>query len=429
MHKLLGKYISKILKPIIIYAVCLGCSGIAIGQNTHTKDTTKALISYNKTAGSQITNDTIERHTEEAPLDIGKNRGLFILSPDHLMQMRILGSVRGLFTYTDQELKNDLSFNPYETPTNNSPITPNFYAGLTETRLGFEVTRRTKKMGDVFIRIEADFANSVNSFRIRHAYGMSKRFLIGQTWSLFSNISTNPPIVSFSGQVGTISIRTPQIRYFRHINHKMSWYVGLEYSTPDFFIPDSVKVTLLQVIPDFTARIDYISDVLHLQFSGIITSVSSRDSSNNISYAFGFGGSLSGKFTFIEKNRIHFSISSGNAISHFLAIFGGKQEDAAYNSATQKIEGLVSTSGFLAYGRELPFDISANISLGMAAITNKVYQPDNAYSYSYSAMLNVFWQPADGARLGLEYAYGKRVDKGGNNGNANRLSMLLYYDF
>jgi hypothetical protein len=160
--------------------------------------------------------DTIHSDTtkiiEDAPLDIGQDRGLFILTPDQKMQLRILGSVRYLAVYDNVNFNSKNLFNTFFIPT---PATgdkiPNYYNGLSQTRLGFEITRRTEK-GNVFIRLETDFAGA-NGFRIRHAYGQINRILVGQTWSLFSHINALPSTVDFAGPTGSLHARTPQIRY------------------------------------------------------------------------------------------------------------------------------------------------------------------------------------------------------------------------
>jgi len=76
-----------------------------------------------------------------------------------------------------------------------------------------------------------------------------------------------------------------------------------------------------------------------------------------------------------------------------------------------------------------PKSFSSTLSVGLAAITNRDFQPDDAYSYSYNALINVFWQPVEGARLGIEYASGERWNKNGERGRATRFSILMYYDF
>jgi hypothetical protein len=228
-------------------------------DKTVKSDSNFVQIEYGKTEEEGFEHDTISQYQDVYPLDIASDRGLFILSPDRMMQMRILGSVRVLMNYGDQAMPEKLTFNPYEIPMRTGNQTPNFYADLRLTRLGFEVTRRTRKMGDLFIRIETDFAGS-NGFRIRHAYGQLGSVLIGQTWTLFSNASYLAPTVSRDGAAGSSVFFTPQVRYSHVINNTLNWQASIEYSTPSIDVPDSINANLVQVIPDLIGRINYKKD-------------------------------------------------------------------------------------------------------------------------------------------------------------------------
>lgn len=408
---------------------CLAFVSPIVAQENEKVDSAKVQVAYHEPLDTQVSKDSLDIQTDVSPLDIGSDRGIFILSSDKMMQLRILGSVRALLNYSSQELQKTGTFNPYEIPTNTNGFSPNFYADLNQTRIGFEVTRRTKRLGDIFIRIETDFLSSSNTLRIRHAYGQSGKFLFGQTWSLFSNVSFTPATVSTDGPVGSSFLRTPQIRYTGKIKEIVGFSVAIEYSTPDFEIPDSVDGTLLQVIPDFTGRFTYRVGSLSLQGSGVITTMSGRDNQGNIHYSFGLGGSISGKLNINEKENLLFSFTTGRAISHFLDAFNGKLVDASYNPDTQKFKATVSTAGYVSYSRDWKYDISSSISAGVGSLQVRDYQADNSFHWGYNLLANAFWQPVDGARVGAEFAYGQRFNKYGSRGMASRVSMLLYYDF
>ena len=227
-----------------------------------------------KTIVTSLASDTLQSDTlkiiEDAPLDIAQNRGLFIVTPDKKMQLRILGSVRYLVVFDNINLpsKNDLNTSQIPTPSSGQKI-PNYYNGLDQSRLGFEITRSTPN-GNVFIRLETDFAGS-NGFRIRHAYGQMNRFLLGQTWSLFSHINALPSMVDFSGPTGSVVVRTPQIRYSSaNLIGKMNFAFGLEYFPPDLDIPDSLQIEAFQLIPDITVRADRTFDWGSAQLSGTL---------------------------------------------------------------------------------------------------------------------------------------------------------------
>ncbi len=374
--------------------------------------------------------DTIkETPNDFSPLDIGSNRGIFILSANKLLQLRILGSVRANFHYSDDDLEGKETFNPFDIPTASSFNTPIYYAGYSQTRLGFEITRRTMTRGDIFVRLEGDFNSSSGGFRVRHAYGEIGRFLVGMTWSLTNNVGYQPAMVSSDGAVGSIGLRTPQIRYSHKFSDKMGYSLGLEYSKPQIQIPDSIGASAIQVIPDLMARLTYNSDRLSLRFSGAFTTISGRVFNNTIEYAPGYLASLAGIISSVKGGNLYFSFSAGHATSHFMDTFNGKSQDLVYNSDQRSFVPLDYWAGYISYSHDLPQNFSASLSLGYSDIDNKDFQLDRNFNNSYNTLLNLFWDPAEGARLGLEYAHGKRVDKGDDSGYSNRISLLMYYDF
>lgn len=401
--------------------------------NVTRKDTTKARVNFNATDSSDSTafaKDTIKDvHEDMSALDIGSTRGIFILSSNRMLQLRISGSVRANFNYSDQDLTDFNTFNPYYIPTDIEVQSPNFYAGIEQTRLSFEITRRGQK-NDIFIRIEGDFKNNSTSFRIRHAYGQIGPLLIGKTWSLMNNVSYQPAMVSMDAAAGGSGLRTPQIRYTKSFdNKKMQWSGAIEYSSPSIAIPDSVNASLLQVIPDISGRYSHFTDFVSFRVAVVITTLSGRVNSGDISYSFGYFASFSGRMKLNEKSQLYLTYNLGRATSHLLDLFSGNNEDLVFNPNTNSFESLVTNSGFLAYNHDLPKNFSTSLAFGIASISNKDFQPDDAYSYSYNTLLNLFWTPIDGARLGIEYAFGQRFDHVDIRGGAYRISMLMYYDF
>ena len=169
------------------------------------QDTSKTITSTNVPA-EQFKADSLVQE-EFSPLDIGKDRGLYILTTDGKMQLRILGSVRYSVLYDMVEIPVKKTFNTYFIPTgDNNVIVPNYYNSLNETRFGFEITRILEAQ-NVFVRLETDFNGSQGQFRIRHAYGQIGNFLVGQTWSLFSNVSSSPTMVNLDGPTGSVTLR------------------------------------------------------------------------------------------------------------------------------------------------------------------------------------------------------------------------------
>lgn len=424
----LRKYI--IYSKVILLFICVFYSKHAYNQERtdYNLDSAKVIISTLDSAQIMI-QDTVDRKSENSPLDIGQDRGLYILADEGKLQMRILGSVRFSAFYDNKNLSDKNSFNTYTIPTGNENNTiSNYYNSLSFSRIGYEITRKISDH-DFFIRIESDFAGPNNNYRIRHAYGQYGNFLIGQTWSLLTNVSSLPSTVDPTSADGSINIRTPQIRYSKQISKKLKGFVALEYSLPDLISPDSVNITFVQTIPNVTAKINGTGNLGLLQLSGIIAPITGIDADGNKNTSFGYGVSLSGTFDIYRTDQLFFQGTYGNSIAHFLNPFRNNGQDMAYDPGTSKFSGLDVAGGFLSYGHLWPKGVSSYLSVGIASITNRSFQPGSDFSYSYSISGNSFWKIVQGLRIGLEYMYGERFNIDGSSGSASRIWALFYYDF
>ena len=299
--------------------------GISIAQGNKSDQVNK-IMSLN--VGDTIHSDTT-KIIEDAPLDIGQDRGLFIVTPDQKMQLRILGSVRYLAVYDNANFKDKNSFNSFFIPT---PATgdkiPNYYNGLSQTRLGFEITRSTEK-GNVLIRLETDFAGA-NGFRIRHAYGQINRVLLGQTWSLFSHVSALPSTVDFAGPTGSIVTKTPQIRYSApKLIGETNFAFALEYLPPDLNIPDSLHIEAFQLIPNITVRADRSFSWGSAQVSGILP-VLSGIYKDQLELIPGWGISASCVVNVWAKGKWYIQGVGGKAISKYFTDLAGNGFDIQF---------------------------------------------------------------------------------------------------
>lgn len=394
-------------------------------------DSTRTVISVDN-QNQQFELDSIGKK-ENYALDIGLDRGLFIVTSDGKMQMRILGSVRFLLINDFVNFPIKKSFKTYYIPTGEEKINfPNSYYGtLNPSRFGFEITRKLKSNKNIFIRLEMDFNGGDNGkFRIRHAYGQFNRFIFGQTWSLFSNVTALPSTVNSDGPTGSVTLRTPQVRYYGGNRRGTRWAVALEYAREDLNLEafDTIGLSTVQMIPDITARFEREGVFGAVQLSGVLTTLTFLDSANSITNKVGGGVSLSGTIDF-ASSQILYQFTYGAYITHFISTFDGIGKDAVYNPTTGEIEPLISLGGYLAYDFNWLKVLSTNVAVGLADLSNSSFQPDFAYDISMSAGINTFWQITEGAKLGLEYMYGQRWNKDGQSGGASRIGTLFYYDF
>lgn len=384
-------------------------------------------------ASSETSLDSLNRDTtkiiEDAALDIGQDRGLFIVTPDQKMQLRILGSVRFLVVYDDRDLLSKNNMNTYQIDVvDPGQRIPNYYNGLDQSRLGFEITRKTE-LGNVFGRLEMDFVG-INGFRIRHAYAQYRQFLFGQTWSLFSQIKTVPATVGFGGPTGSISVRTPQIRYTSgNVIRRSILSLGLEYFKPDIFIPDTVQGKTFQAFPDITARIEKPVDWGSLFVSAIVPILSGKSGEGEFVYRPGWGVSLSAAVDSWAAGKWYFHAAGGQAIARFFNDFSGQGLDLIFNPETNESFLPYSFGSYLTYEHRWTERGFSNFTYGLIMLQEESFMPANSYNRGNTFRVNTFWTIVEGSRVGMEYIHAVRKNIDNNLGRANRVNLLFYYDF
>jgi len=378
---------------------------------------------------TSIDKDTIiieDIHPQDSPED----RGFLITSEDRKSQLIIRGSIRINSIYDFNGLQNHDNFDTYAIPVGEANISdPRFLLNATQTRFGIEATRETG-IGNVYMRIESDFLGNPNYFRLRHAFGRMKYFLIGQTWSTFGDVNSVPSTVDIDGPNSSISQRTIQIRYMNDISDDFRWAVSVESPDPEISIPDSIQSEpVFQSFPDIVSRISKSGDWGHIQLAGIVRSITTKDKKNETQILGGYGGLLSGKINLFWKNRIQFQFVGGRAIARFIEAITGRGLDVIYNQNTGNFEVVTSYGGFLSYGHYWKPTLYSYLTIGLTKVINKDFQPGDAFSVSNYLSINIFWSRTDGIRTGLEYSWGRRENKNRKSGNANRISFIVYYDF
>ncbi len=410
------------LLSIMISTPRVSCQDSPAGQDT-VKIKTGARVGTDpfKTDSSII--------KEKAPLDIADDRGLFIVSHDKQLQLRIMGSIRYLAVFDDKDLGSKNTLNSSEIPTGESNRRfPNYYNGLDQTRFAFEVDRKTTK-GDVFVKLEMDFAGS-NGLRIRHAYGQYRNFIGGQTWSLFSQVESRPQVIDNVGPTGAITVRNPQIRYsVKNIFNYTTLSLGLEYLTPAFLQESYDSIKASNLLPDITARIDLKLDWAIFQLTGILPILTGENQAEKIVTKAGWGFSFSTKMQLWGSGKLFIQAAGGRGITRYFHDLKSAGYDALINPSNSEAYLPLSFGGYITYEQRWLPNLFSNLSYGYTQLENPSFAPENVFSDGSSIFFHSFYDVAAGARIGIGYAHGLRHDKNQDYGNANRLNLLLYYDF
>lgn len=385
-------------------------------------------VSSDTTLSAADTIRAMEAHPQDSPVD----RGFLIRTSDGSAELRVLGSIRLTAVYDFNGLQNTSFFNTYAIPVGDANVSERrFRMTAEETRLGLEVTRKTD-LGDIFVKVETDFLGESGTLRLRHAYGTFVQFLFGQTWSTFGDVNSLPLTVDLDGPNSSVSVRTVQIRYSGRIDSALTWGAAVESPGLEATIPDSLGIEpSFQSFPDFIARIRQDGRWGHVQLAGVLRSITVRDTSGELDALAGIGFLLSGRFRLggDTPHRILYQLVAGKGISRFITALSGEGLDLVYNPATQSVDLTSSVGTYVSYARQWSPSLLSYFTAGWISLGNIQDRPDDAFKQSSYVSGNLFWDPSPGLRIGGEYAWGRRMNKDGQTGTANRLSLILRYDF
>lgn len=417
----------------ILTIIILGLPVVGKAQSDITKNEKDKIL------GMAINQDEVSLTTESDslqeqdihPQDSPENKGFLIVTTDGRSSLRIRGSIRINGIYDLNGLQSRSSFSTAEIPVGDDNVyEPRFSLFANQTRFGIEATKYMSKIGNVDMRIEGDFLENRNSFRLRHAYGKNDNFLVGQTWSTFSDVASLPQTVDLDGPNSACAARTIQLRYTKPFLESYIFSLAFESPFTEIVTPDSINLKPAhQVTPDIVGRLRKVEPWGHIQAATILRRINVRDTANEIKSLFGYGALLSGRVKLTEKNDLRFQAVYGHAITRFIEALSNSGVDLVFNPGTSEFDPVISYGGYVSVSQEWLPNVVSFFTAGTVNVTERSYYSDEAFKTSYYFSGNIFWNLMLGAKFGFEYSHGQRKNKDNQTGNANRFSFLFYYDF
>ena len=303
----------------------------------------------------------------------------------------------------------------------------------------FNVDLRTPTdIGDIRAYIEGDFAGTDNGFRMRHAYGQYSGFILGQTWSTFSDPAADHQDLDFEGVSSQNFIRQPQIRYTWQAGEFVRIAVAAE--TPQVSISGGAGVNL---VPDLVGRAVWSRNVdSHLQLATVIRQIRGeaevpagvKDS------APAAGGGVSGVVPLHVgglSDRIIFQLNGGFGTARYindLNSLGG--QDAVVDTTTGELHPLPVLGWYVDYehtwkrwetGRR--FNLRSSVIWSWVGVDNHEIQPGDSYKSTNRIAANIIFSPGPQIDVGIEYIWGTRQNKDGASGSSDQIQLVTSFMF
>ncbi len=284
---------------------------------------------------------------------------------------------------------------------------------------------------------EGDFAGAANSFRLRHAYAQFLGFIVGQTWSTFSDPQAQVEDLDFEGISSENVIRQPLIRYWWYADPNTR--VAFAMETPSVSITGGVGVNLLPDLIVRGVRTGTKGDA-HIQLAGVLREIRGEATPGDVRSDWGWGLTASGTLPFALgklQDRVIFQVNGGTGIGRYindLSSAGG--QDAVFDTTNGSLEALPALGWYVAYEHSWKewkkadsMKLRSTLLWSFVDVSNLDFQSPDAYNKTHRFAANLVFSPAGRVDVGLEFIHGSRENKDGQRGEANQIQLVTLIRF
>lgn len=310
-----------------------------------------------------------------------------------------------------------------------------------QTRVNFDF-RSTARWGNgrefpMQIFVEIDWFFDAPTFRLntrlRHAYGVIGRLLVGQSWTTSADLSALPGTIDFSGGDALYGGRVTQIRWHDRINDKFQYAVALEEPGGQIENPLGLEGSIRPRWPNIAGMIKWKSnlgssiqlgaDVFPINWSG----PSDGPNATEVGYAL----TVMGRMIF-KTTQYHDSFVWGAGYGH------GQAHKIITLAWDGKASGVVTPDGltlspawfaFAGYNHYWSKNLNSTIATNWTGTDLADAQSDETIAGGGSFHANLIWFPYSLISTGIEYMWGLRENKDGVQGTANRIQFMVKFKF
>lgn len=271
---------------------------------------------------------------------------------------------------------------------------------------------------------------------LRRAFVSVDRFLVGQEWSTFQNVTVLPETTDFIGPTeGTVFVRQPQVRFTQPLGGGFTLAAAIENPETGSITTSNSSMTTTDDdrIPDMVLRANYTSGWGEASVAGVFRqlTVSNAGQSDD---AFGWGVSGAAKVMFGPKKRhdIRMMATYGQGIGRYVGLNFGADAVVITNpdgSITLSTPNVFAGFAAVRLGWTDKLRSTFMGSYQDVSYDDDVLIPGSANSEAWSVAANLFYSPLKNFDLGFEFRHGEREIVTGQSGNLDRGEFIAKYTF
>ena len=309
----------------------------------------------------------------------------------------------------------------------------------TTSRLFTKAVINSPTLGQVVAFVDMDFRGGEEfsyTPRLRSAYISMLGFTAGRDVTTFCDLEAAPLTVDFQGPNAYNFNFATLLRYEANlVDNHLKLGVAAEMPTVsgtygDYFAPVSQRV------PDFPMYVQYAwgaNRQSHFRASAVLRNMylHNADTGRNTSL-FGWGVQASGRVVTCDYFTMFFNGVYGKGVTPYIQDLTGSGLDFTPNPENAyQIQTMPMWSWQVAgQVNIIPSKLFASGGYSTVRVNkNHGYYAESEYKRGTYIFGNVFYQATDNCRLALEYLHGSRTDMDTTKGEANRLSLMVQYNF
>ena len=333
----------------------------------------------------------------------------------------------------------NIDFVPYDIPVpGNYDTKQKLMMDASTSRLFVKAIANTRALGRVVVFVDTDFrGGSENSYtpRIRSAYVSFLGFTFGRDVTTFCDLAAAPMTIDFQGPNAYNFRFATMVRYeVTFARDHLTFGVAAEMPRVSGTYGDNFA-TLKQRVPDFPAYFQYAwgpNRESHIRASGVVRNMYLHNArTGNNTSLLGWGAQFSGTIKVCNWFRLFMNGVYGEGITPYIQDLTGSGLDFTPNPQNPAKIQTMPMWGWQAAG-QINLSQRLFVSGGYSNVNverNHGYYSEDEYKFGQYIFGNIFYSLTPRCRIAAEYLYGTRKNMSNERNHANRVNVMVQYNF
>lgn len=333
----------------------------------------------------------------------------------------------------------NIDFIPYDIPVpGNYDSKQKLMMDATTSRLFVKAIANTRALGRVVVFVDSDFRGGAEGSytpRIRSAYVSFLGFTFGRDVTTFCDLSAAPTTIDFQGPNAYNFNFATMIRYqYAFADDHLSFGLAAELPNVSGTYGESFA-TLRQRVPDFPMYFQYAWGAgrdSHIRASGVLRNMYLHNlTTGNNTSLFGWGVQFSGSIKCCDWFRLFMNGVYGKGITPYIQDLTGSGLDFTPNPQNPDQIQTMPMWGWQAAG-QVNFTRRLWLSGGYSTVhveKNHGFYSTDEYKQGQYIFGNVFYAITPRCKVAAEYLRGTRENMNSEMNHANRINVMVQYNF